>query len=114
MRLVRTLNALSKASGKRKIPPPKMERTQEINEEFRKFKKTINDPLILQHFDLSNSKILWADTSGFTNSNILHRCDGFRMLRPCNFYSHQCYPAAQNFDTDDKTIYKIVETMKQW
>jgi len=91
-----------------------MEWTQEIKEVFWKFKKTFYDALILQQFNPANPNILQGDTRAYTFTAILYQYDGLGTLRPVYFYSPQCYPATQNYDTDDKALFKIVDTMKQW
>lgn len=114
IKIVCTVKALQMTSEKPKIPPPRMEWTQEIKEVFWKFKKTFYDALILQQFNPANPNILQGDTRAYTFTAILYQYDGLGTLRPVYFYSPQCYPATQNYDTDDKALFKIVDTMKQW
>ena len=38
--------------------------------------------------------------------------DVFGVLRPVNFYSRKCSPAEQNYDTYDRELLAIVETLK--
>ena len=47
-------------------------------------------------------------------AGIFNRYDGFRILRPVNFYSRKCKGAEQYYDTYDREILAIVGTMKQW
>jgi len=58
--------------------------------------------------------ILQRDASGFEIAGILNQYDGFGILRPINFYSRKCSPAEQNYDTYDRELLAIVETLRQW
>lgn len=69
---------------------------------------------ILQHFDPAKPIILQTDASGFAIAGILNQYDGFGTLRPVTFYSRKCSPAKQNYNTYDRELLAIVETMKQW
>jgi len=44
----------------------------------------------------------------------LNQHDGFRVLRPVNFYSRKCASAEQNYDTYDRELLAIVESLNQW
>jgi len=82
--------------------------------EFRKLKRTFTEAPILQHFDPAKPIILQTDASGFAIAGILNQYDGFRVLRPVNFYTRKCSSAEQNYDTYDRELLAIVETLKQW
>jgi len=112
--IVRTLKAPGKARGKPKKPLPKWEWTREAELAFRKRKNAFTDAPILQHFDPAKSIILQTDASGFSIAGILDQYDGFGTLRPVNFHSRKCSPPEQNYDTYDRELLAIVETMKQW
>ena len=88
--------------------------TREAELAFRKLKKAFTAAPILQHFDPAKLIVLQTDTSGFVIAGILNQFDGFRTLRPVNFYSRKCSPAEQNYDTYDRELLAIVKTMKQW
>jgi hypothetical protein len=81
---------------------------------FRKLKRTFTEAPILQHFDPAKPIILQMDASGFAIADILNQYDVFGVLRPVNFYSRKCSPAEQNYDTYDRKLLAIVETLNQW
>jgi hypothetical protein len=81
---------------------------------FRKLKKAFTEAPILQHFNLQKPIILRADASGFAIAGILNQYDRFGILRTVNFYSRKCSPAEKKYDTDDRELLAIVETLKQW
>jgi hypothetical protein len=100
--------------GKKGIHPAKWERTRQAEVAFRKLKRTFTEAPILQHFDQAKPMILQTDASGFAIAGILNQYDGFGVLRPVNFYSRKCSSAEQNYDTYDRELLAIVETLKQW
>jgi hypothetical protein len=110
----RTPKAPGKALGKPNKPLPKWKWTREAELEFRDLMKAFTDAPILQHFDPAKPIILQTDASGFAIAGILNLYDGFGTLRPVSFYSRQCSPAKQNYDTYHRELLAIVETMKQW
>jgi hypothetical protein len=81
---------------------------------FQKLKRTFTKAPILQHFDPTKQIILQMDASGFAIAGILNQYDSFRVLRPVNVYSRKCSSAEQNYDTYDRELLSIVETLKQW
>ena len=54
------------------------------------------------------------DASGSSSAGILNQYDGFGVLRPVNCYSKKCSSAKQNYDTYDRELLAIVETLTQW
>jgi len=95
-------------------PAPEREWTREGELAFRKLKMAFTETPILQHFDSAKSIILQPDASGFAIAGILNQYDGFRTVQPVNFYYRKGSPAEQNYDTYDRELQAIVETMKQW
>jgi hypothetical protein len=93
---------------------PKWEWTRDAELAFRKLKKAFTEGPIHQHFDPAMPIILQTDASGFAIAGILNQYDGIGTLRPVNFYCGKCSPAEQNYDTYDRELLAIVETMKQW
>jgi len=81
---------------------------------FWNLKSTLTEALILQHFDQAKAIIVQMDASGFVITVILHWYDVFGVLRPVNFYSEECAPAKQNYDTYDRELLAVVEILKQW
>ena len=77
-------------------------------------KTAFTDAPILNHFDPAKPIILQTDESGFATAGILNKYDGFGILRPVNFYCRKRTGAEQNYDTYDRKLLAIVETMKQW
>jgi len=92
----------------------KWEWTRQDELRFRKLKRTFTEAPILQHFNPAKPIILQTDASGFAIAAILNQYDGFGVLRPVNFYSRKCSSAEQNYDTFDRELLAIVETLKQW
>jgi len=103
------ISNLPKTTGSRK-----WEWTRDAELAFRKLKKAFTEAPIHQHFDPTKPIILQTDACGFAMAGILNQYDRFRTLRPVNFYSPRCSPAKQNYDTYDRELLAIVETMKQW
>jgi len=92
----------------------KWEWTRQAELAFRKLKRTFTEAPILQHFDPAKPIILQTDASGFAIAGILNLYDGFGVLWPVNFFSRKCSSAKQNYDTYDRELLAIVETLKQW
>jgi hypothetical protein len=105
---------LKKAENPRTSKQVKWEWTRDAELVFRKLKRAFTDAPILNHFDPAKPIILQTDASGFAIAGILNQYDGFGILRPVNFYSRKCTGAEQNYDTYDRELLAIVETMKQW
>jgi hypothetical protein len=83
--------------------------TRDAELPFRKLKRAFTEAPILQNFDPRKLIILQTDASGFAIAGILNQYDGFGTLRPVNFYSRECSPAEQNYDTYDRELLAIVE-----
>jgi len=81
---------------------------------FGKLKKTFTEAPILQHFNPQRPTILQTDASGFVIAGIFNQHGGFGILCRVNFHSRKCSLAEQNYDTYDRELLAIVETMKQW
>jgi len=92
----------------------KWEWTQQAELVFRNLKRTFTEAPIFQHFDTAKPIILDTDASGFAIGGILNPYDGFGVLMPVNFYSRKCSSAEQNYDSYDRELLAIVETLKQW
>jgi len=95
-------------------PAPKWEWTREAELAFRNLKKAFTEAPILQHFNPAKPIIFQTDASSFAIAGILNQYDGLGTLGPVNFYSRKCSSAEQNYDTYDRELLAIVETMKQW
>jgi len=100
--------------GKEETHPAKWEWTWQAEVAFRKLKRTFTNVPILQHFDPAKPIILQTDVSGFAIAGILNQYDVFVVLRQVNFYSQKCSSAEQNYDTYDRELLAIVETLNQW
>jgi hypothetical protein len=92
----------------------KWEWTRKAEPAFTKLKKAFTKAPIHQHFDPAKPIIIQTDASGFTIAGILNHYVGFGILRPVKFYSRKCSPAGQNYDTYDRELLAIVETLRQW
>jgi hypothetical protein len=92
----------------------KWEWTREADAAFQKLKYAFTEAPILQHFDAEKPITLQTDASDFAIAGILNQFDGFGVLRPISFYSRKCSPAEQNYDTYDRELRAIVDSMKQW
>jgi len=100
--------------GKKGTHTAKWEWTRQAELAFRKLKRTFTEAPILQHCDPAKPIILQTDASGFAIAGILNQYDGFGVLRPVNFYSRKCSSAEQNYDTYERELLAIVDTLKQW
>jgi len=100
--------------GKKSGGSAKWEWTREAELAFRKLTRTFTEALILQHFDPAKPMILQTAASGFAIAGILNQYDVFVVLRPVRLYSRKCSPAEQNYNTYDRELLAIVETLKQW
>jgi len=99
--------------GKRGTHPAKWECTRQAEVVFWKLKRPFTEAPILQHFDPAKQIILQTDASGFAIAGILTRYDVFGVLRPVNFNSRKWSSAEQNYDTYDRELLAIVETLQQ-
>jgi len=97
-----------------KKSPSKWEWTRQAELAFRKLKKAFTEAPIHQHFDLTKHIIFQTDASGFATAGILNQYDGFGILRLVNFSSRKCSRAKQNYDTYNRELLPIVETLRQW
>jgi len=70
----------------------KWEWTRDAELTIQKLKKAFTEAPILQHFNPQKLIILQTDASGFAIAGILNQSDGFRILRPVNFYSRKGSP----------------------
>jgi len=113
LRKAETPNA-PKTSQKSNKPTYKWEWTREAELAFRKLKRAFTGAPILQHFVPGKPIIHQTDASGFAIAGIRNQYDGLGTLRPVNFYSPKRSPAEQNYDTYDRELLAIVDTMKQW
>jgi hypothetical protein len=100
--------------GKKGAHTVKWKWTWEAELAFRKLKRTFTVAPILQHFHHAKPIIVQTDASGFAIAGILNQYDVSGVLRPIKFYSRKCSPAEQNYDTYDRELLAIVETLKQW
>jgi hypothetical protein len=94
-------------------PRAKWEWTREAELVIHKLKKAFTRAPILQHFDPAKPTIFQTDASSFAIAGILNQYDCFRILRPVNIDSQKCTPAEQNYDTYDRELLAIVETIRQ-
>jgi len=112
--LTELLKKSETSRGKKSEGSAQWEWTLEAELAFRNLKWTFTEAPILQHFDPAKPIILQTDASGFAIAGILNQYDVFGVLRPVNFYSRKCSPAEQNYDTYDRELLAMVETLKQW
>jgi hypothetical protein len=99
--------------GKKSEGSAKWEWTWEAELAFSKLKRTFTKAPMPQHCDPAKPIILQMDASGFAIAGILNQYDVFGVLRPVDFYSRKCFPAEQHYDTYDRELLAIVETLKQ-
>jgi len=105
---------LKKAETSRMPKQLKWEWTRNAELAFRMLKMAFTDAPIPNHFDPAKPIILQTNASGFAIAGILNQYDGFGILRPVNFYSRKCTGNEKNYDTYDRELLVILETMKQW
>jgi hypothetical protein len=105
---------LKKAETSRTPTQLKWERTRDAELAFWKLKRALTEAPILNYFNPAKPIILPTDASGFAIAGILNQYDGFRILRPVNFYTRKCTGAKLNYDMYDRELFAIVENMKQW
>src|SRR5436190_22488410 len=82
-------------------------------EAFDKLKSLFTSAPIIRHFDPSLPIVLHVDSSGFAISGIISQPHEGR-LHPIAFWSRKCTPAECNYDTHDREMLAIVESMKHW
>jgi hypothetical protein len=105
---------LKKAETSRKSKQLKWEWTRDAELAFRKLNRTFTDFPIVNHFDPAKPIILQTDARGFAIAGILNQYDGFGIVRMVCLYSRKCTGAEQNYNTYDRELLVIVETMNQW
>jgi hypothetical protein len=89
-------------------------KTRDAELTFRNLNKAFTEAVILQRFNPQKPIILQTDARGCVIAGILNQYDKFGIPRIVNFYSQKCSPAEQNYDTYDRELLAIIETMKQW
>jgi hypothetical protein len=99
--------------GKKGTHPAKWEWTWQAEVACQMLKRILTNAAILQHFDHAKPIILQTDVSGFATSGILNQYDDFVVLRPVNCYTLHFSSAEHNYDTYDRELLAIVETLKQ-
>jgi hypothetical protein len=78
---------------------------------FCKLTRTFTEAPILQHFNPATLIILQTDMSGMALAGIPNQYDVFGVLSPVNFYSPKCSPAEQNYDTYERELLAMVDTL---
>lgn len=80
---------------------------------FDNLKCQFNNTTVMRHFDNCQSITLETDASDFAISRILSQehDDG---LRPVGFFSRKLQPAELNYNTHDKELLAIIESLKAW
>jgi len=99
--------------GKKGTYPAKWEWTWQAEVELRKLKRTCPEAPILQHLDPAKPIIPQTDASGFAIAGLLNQYNVFGVLRHVNFYYWKCSSAEQNYDTYERELFAIVETLNQ-
>jgi len=99
--------------GKKSEGSSRWEWTWQAGWAFRKLKRTFTEAPILQHVDPAMLSIVQTDPSGFAIAGYLKQYDVFGVHRPVNFYRCKCCPAEQNYDTCDRELLAIGETLIQ-
>jgi Reverse transcriptase (RNA-dependent DNA polymerase)/RNase H-like domain found in reverse transcriptase/Integrase zinc binding domain/Chromo (CHRromatin Organisation MOdifier) domain/Aspartyl protease len=80
---------------------------------FEKLKCRFTSAPILKHFDPDYPIRLHTDASGFAISGILSQLHG-STWHPIAFYSRKCSAAECNYDTPDREMLAVVESMRHW
>jgi len=104
---------LKKPENSRTSKQDKWEWTWDAEIVFRKLTRVFTYAPILKHFELAEAIILQTDASGFAIASIPNQYNCFGILRPVNFYPRKCSGAEQNYDTYDRELLAIVETMNK-
>jgi hypothetical protein len=105
---------LKKTENSRMTKQVKWECTRDAELAFWKLKRAFTDPPILNDFYPAKPIFLQTNACSFAIAGILNQYEGFRILRPVNYYSKKCTGAEQNHDKYDRDLLAIVETMKEW
>jgi hypothetical protein len=92
----------------------KWEWTREADAGLQKLKRAFTEAPILQHFDADKPITLQTYASGFAIADILNQFDGCGVLKPTSFYTRECSPAEQKYDTYNRGLLAIVASMGQW
>jgi len=100
--------------GKKSEGSAKWEWTWEAELAFWKLKRTFPKAPIPQHFGPAKPIVRQTDASGFAIAGILNQYHVFGVIRGVNINSRKRSPAEQNYDTYDREILAIVETLKLW
>ena len=92
----------------------KFEWSRAADAAFAQLKRAFTTAPILQHFDPEKPIVLQTDASGFAIAGIINQHDAHGQLRPCAYFSRKCLPAEQNYDTYDRELLAIVDSMRHW
>ena len=87
--------------------------TSAAQEAFDKLKSLFSSTPILRHFDPELPVTLHADSSGFAVSEIISQPHENR-LHFVTFWSCKCTPTECNYNTHDREMLAIIESMKYW
>ena len=80
---------------------------------FESLKQRFLDATVMRHFDPSLPIILETDASDFAIAGVLSQPENDQ-IRPVGFFSRKLQPAELNYDTHDKELLAIVESLKAW
>ena len=86
---------------------------EEARASFRQLKDAFTSAPFLRHFDPALRMVLQTDASDFAISGIVSQPFEGR-LHPVAFFSRKMIPAELNYDTGDKEMLAIVESLKHW
>ncbi|QRW12456.1 Transposon Tf2-1 polyprotein [Ceratobasidium sp. AG-Ba] len=92
----------------------KFEWTQECQQAFEEIKKRVSQDPVLIHPNPDKPFILEADTSGIAIGAILSQRGEDGYLHPVAYLSKSYNDAQRNYDTANKELLAIVESLKHW
>ena len=87
--------------------------TETAQTAFDNLKRMFTDATVMCHFDPTLPIILETDASDFAIAGVLSQPQNDE-IRPVGFYSRKLQPAELNYDTHDKELLAIVESLKAW
>jgi hypothetical protein len=88
--------------------------TNDAEKSFQELKQRFTSAPILRFFDFSKETILETDASDFAIAGILSQVNDDGLIHPTAFHSRTLNSAEINYDTHDKELLAIVDSIRLW
>jgi len=95
------------------LNPDKWEGTCDAKLALWKLNRSCVNVPIIKHFESAEPIILETNHSSLAIARIINQYNGFRAVRQVIFYSWKCLSTNLKYDTYDRKLFVIIESMKK-